>query len=421
MIKSSNYYISISMLLLVVIGCFFWWSHAMMAHGNWWNGWVWVSLWILNWYSWTIAFIDTYFSSWWILYTANTDHDIEVRADETSNYTLSWDLTSPTTGNWNWNYTNTSWITLQWPDWLKTITWEFINDTSELVIPSNLEIYLDTTPPSSPILYWPSAWSFAWWDSVLFEWSSSTDSSSWFKEYELVMSLSPTMSSPRSYTTTQTSLLINKELLPSWNIYRYVIACDNVWNQSISLPSYIRQSIFGGSNWYRPEPWASSIRPSDIDLPEWVVIWDTLYEQTWEDAETWLTYVFADDNDDSKQSILEIIKANNEFNIRYNKVSSSFHNAAGNWENTNNIVQSENYDGNLLTLPMYLSRTWANVDELQYHLWLISKYFPNEEVKVQLKKIIAALSPRQKLSITMILLVLCYDIETYKKWLKSLK
>lgn len=379
-----------------------------------------VKLSITNAFVWTNSFVDSFFSSWWVLYTNQPIHDINVWATATSTYTVSWDIVTPLSWSGTGTYTSNETITLEWPDWLKILQTDFVSPAGERVQANPLEVYLDTQAPTVPVLLWPTPGSSQSWWWILFTWNNSTDWASGVQEYELIVSTSPAMLSPITFTTTQNSLLVNKNLLPLGDLYWFVKAKDNVWNESVAVPSYFvhekgtttwkTSSITSGSwNW-------SNGNNDDDDI----VIWNTLYEKPDTD-DKWLTYVFTyyDDEtvDEEKTGIIDIIKEQNRLQILVNnKKDERMHSVADNEE----IIWEQSNTFNSLTLPQYLQQTGVDIWELQYHLSLIAKYFPNETIKNELMKVISSLN-LWHWGVVLFLILLCYDVETWSNRIKTRK
>jgi hypothetical protein len=204
-------------------------------------------------------FTDTsdFYITWSNIYTSWSIVDVSFSADKTTSYsTQSWDIVWIYSGSWIDTYIQTHIITLPLWDGIKTIPSQYIALDDEFYTATDLQIIVDTTPPLIALPLSPNLWQTINTNSILFRWKPSTDELSGVKEYTIELSQEPSFSSPITYTSTDTSLQINNNLLPNWTIYRRVKATDFVWNTSV-WPSifFTKQEIVDTSNrwWTAPE------------------------------------------------------------------------------------------------------------------------------------------------------------------------
>jgi len=377
-----------------------------------------------------------FYWSWWVLYTATTLNILELWATATSTYTITWDIYWTPTGSWTWSYTTQQSIELPWPDWLKNL--QVIYESAwEPYVTDPLNLYLDTTPPTTPNAITPLAGEDIHTEWVFFSWTNSTDWWSWLKEYVLSVSTDPTMSTLISFTTTQSSLLVNEDLLPDWDLYWTVTAIDNVWNQITGIPSFFSaiKASFGSStsiwtvtNTPYETDWApendnhTDVENTEIldhnQLPQELLLIFDEWDEHWleqdlsDNVDQKVTYIF---QVDKKPSVIEIIKKNNQIQVLINQLQEDKHLVV-----TTDLISTINDTQWELALPKYLFRKWADLNELQHHLSLLAKYFPDPVIREQLYTAIHYIMPYWRWWAIIFIALLCYDIEIYRRWITNI-
>lgn len=279
-----------------------------------------IQLWVIHWYSWTLSFIENYYFDGSHFYTSGSSVDLSLGATETSSYTLSANNISVDSWSWTWDYITTLSAPLLWPDWIFNFQAWFTNADNERVQSNILTIEKDTTPPTvvdQLSVQVGQAWENIW---IMVSRDPSSDSGAWIGLYTVVFASDETLVSTVQFTTTGASLVIDTILIPDWYTTIQIIAFDNVWNSSRSIPikfsiqpqvippSWSSSSI---SNWWispslnQPQvdedtnttwenPWPHTSAPTDQSEKPPILIFqdtnDTWFPQ-WDPKNTWDRFV----------------------------------------------------------------------------------------------------------------------------------
>lgn len=238
--------------------------------GTWWHcdTQIWVTL--VNSYSWWINYYNwnNQFYSWWQVFTRNLSNQILVSANDSTIYTISWDIYTSLLWAWSWNYTNIQTIHLSPSDGIKTIHADFLKIT-EFYKSNNISFVLDQTAPNIANILWPSNWTLISSNNIQFNWSWwNVDTWVWFSWYYIYISLNPNGPFTKIRAWNTNIYNIDSNTLPAWTLYRYIWAIDYLWNESISeiwffhnkLPTIINQ------NWWTHNP-ASMPLSDTYDYP----------------------------------------------------------------------------------------------------------------------------------------------------------
>ena len=407
-----------------------------------------ISLWINYGFDATIALDDTVFLSWWVFYVNSYSSVLEITASTSSTYTILWDIFWSVSWSWSWAYTQTWSVTLADDWWIISVWWDFVAENNDRVQSNHLNIIVDMTAPTIPTLITPLLWSLlddAW---ILFQRTPASDSESWVSHYEIVISTEPSMLNPITFSTSQTSLLINHELLPQWTLYRYIRVFDNVWNHSVSFPSYFVHTVWNNAGWntFQDLPdnrWIDNDTLYEHDAADWVnnsvsdtehwsapdrdTLWwwahyscfilNTCTLPDFIQEQNWVTYIYP--WIDQEQSIIELITRNNRLYILYNQQQDSH---IENHHKKPLMIMSDWIwvDGSILMiLPDYLPNTWASLWSLRDHFILIQNHFPHQEIKQQLQIIISFLTPKRYAWLFLFIVLIWYDIDSYNKRYKE--
>lgn len=174
------------------------------------------------------------------VYTNQTQREISMRTKTgyTITYTISGDIQQINTGTiatWD-NITNTT-ITLSEDDGPKRVLGYFDNTNIYPGIQSNyylMEVYLDTTPPTDPILLSPLSWSMFTGDEITLLRNPSVDTGAWVSEYNYQVASDPSFTNILfAGSTTETGVLLTWSDVGYYpNYYRQVQAVDNLWQTS---------------------------------------------------------------------------------------------------------------------------------------------------------------------------------------------
>lgn len=208
-----------------------------------------IQLWIINWYSWTLSFIDTYYFDWTQYYTSQTTVGLSLGASETSTYILDSNDTSIQSWNGSWEYTTMVWAPLLWPDGVFEFQASFTNADNERVQSNTLLIQKDTTSPSvvdqlSVLI------AKAWWNTwIVVSRDPSSDSGAWIWWYRVVFASDSSLISTVEFTTSTWPLIVDTSLIPPWYTTVQIIAFDNVWNVSHSVPVEYSPYILLDQSW----------------------------------------------------------------------------------------------------------------------------------------------------------------------------
>jgi len=199
--------------------------------------------------------ISNFYISWDTIYTSWTLVDVTFSSEKAATYTsASSDIVWSYIGSWIGMYEQNRSITLTPWDGEKVIPSYYVALDDEYFQAPDLEIVVDTTPPSISLPISPNLWMTTKDTSILFSWAPSEDTHSWVKNYILEIAQEPSFSSPEIYNSIDTSIRINDTLLPTWVLYRRVKAIDFIWNQSIWPSSFFKKNesrTFKG--WSTPE------------------------------------------------------------------------------------------------------------------------------------------------------------------------
>ncbi len=196
-----------------------------------------VSLTLYNSYSGSISLVSTGFTTGGITYITSTWLTLDISASDTSSRELFGDISSSVTWNGVWSYTDTINHFVTSSDGPKTVTGMFFKWT-EFLIPNQLPLFLDTTSPTIPLGLTPFLNESVSANNIVFNWSPSIDAWVWVKEYYLVISESPTFTSPLVFTSATTTFSIDDDDLPLGTLYWYVEAIDHLGYSSVSFPLY---------------------------------------------------------------------------------------------------------------------------------------------------------------------------------------
>lgn len=356
-----------------------------------------VSLRIANSFSGITTLPSSPWSTWWVLYTSSRDVEIELSASTGSEYIAFWsDIAIPITGLELSSYSIPRYVTLSGADGLKIISSEY-NKWLEILHVPDLQIFLDTTPPSQANPVGPFLGSTQTDPLINFSRTPSTDTNVWFASYTLVISTSPSFSSPITFDIIQTNLEVPQNIIPTGVLYRYVQAHDHLGNTSNGLPAFFT-NVHPRSN---KTQWLIS----SIDL--WEEENQEEFFETQGDKQDQEHYsaVFPQVK---RPSLREQIRLHNILNYIRNRNNNIHQTVINDWEQYNNLYEN-------ITLPGYLARTWADPSTIQRYLLLLQEWCIDSTVKEQLQTIIHFIQPGRSAGIIILMSILCYDIEIYRK------
>lgn len=399
--------------LIVFLWCFLSFLYTSSTHALCLAGWscnegTSLSLQISNSFSAETSLLTTGYVSWWITYISTPHVQVQVHASTGSDFILSGsDIAEIYTGSGTGDYTQTHFLDIQWSDGIKVIPSTYLK-WQEPLTAHPLQVFLDTTPPTQANPMWPGLNELVQDADILFSWWESTDTGAWLDHYLLVISTDPWFSTPFTFPSSNTSIAIDHTLLPTWMLYRYIQAIDHIWNTSIGLPAF----FINQSNNYISKWTLSSITRN---TSSWNNTWKYLQNtSTIDDKE----HESANVPDTKSYSIREQIRRQNI--LRYisnrNKKYLASHPIYHLWNGYNNTYGDNVYSQ--ITLPWYLAKTWADPHTIQKYLTLLAEWSWNKKIKKQLYTLIHFIQPWRPTGIILITVLLCYDIEIWKRWQK---
>ena len=356
-----------------------------------------IQLSITNTFSGLTSLLSPGFLSGGTIYVPDTTVDLLFSASTGGTFIAEGDILAPLIWLGTGNYNVTWSVVLSGNDGEKLITSEY-NVGLEVFVANTVSVILDQTSPSLPTLLTPNLSQKITSINIYFSRSPSTDHWAWLKEYHLVINKDPSFVAPTIFTTTQISLQIDKSLLPRGRLYRYVIAEDNVGNTAQTAPLYFILSEWSNN---------SSSGPPGSSGPG--------NSGTWSTTNTTWSITIPDDTDDpliakitaytkSPFDIKAYIRKTNIWFAILNEKKSQLHQAP--WQNPYEFA----------IIPWYLQKTWANPREVIEQLHILAQAVTDPEQKIYLYTIIHYLVPGWTGGMYLLLFVLCYDIELYKRW-----
>ncbi len=201
-----------------------------------------------------------YKNSFDLLFSSSATIPIIVNASSNATAEFSWDVLSwqtissvhPLSGYFGIDIYTT--VDATPGEWLKIIDPMFIKGTEPLQLPS-FGVFVDQTAPPVVSRIGPAdGITVSTWP-VSFDWAASSDTGAGLSWYQIVLSTSPTFSSPfLVYQTTWTSFALSWSFFPSWPLFWYVVAVDNVGNASVSS---IGHFVYGSNNGSNGSPWGT--------------------------------------------------------------------------------------------------------------------------------------------------------------------
>ena len=175
-------------------------------------------------------------SSWWILWTNNPNVTISISAEQASVYNLYRNEHSLvlTGESFTHHYNHEHSVII--PDELQTYTYQshFISSTSWIVYSNIINLQLDTTPPSAPIITTPINNTIITIAGLSLSRTSSSDQGIGLEKYRVYFSLVPIFSGSTSIELNEPHLTLDTNMLPQWTVFWYVEAIDYLGNTSSS-------------------------------------------------------------------------------------------------------------------------------------------------------------------------------------------
>ncbi len=232
-----------------------------------------VSLTLYNSYSGSLSLVSSSFTTGGITYITSTWITRDIDASDTSMRELFGDTASSITWDGIGSYTDTINDFVTAGDGPKTITGMFFKWT-EFLIPNQLQLFVDTTAPTIPLGITPVLNESVSAFDIIFNRSPSIDAWIWVKEYYLVISESPGFTSPLVFTSSTTTLSIDDDDLPLGILYWYVEVVDHLGHSTVSFPLYFdhlpppieQQWSANTIPWFiRPDYWAED--EEEVPLP----------------------------------------------------------------------------------------------------------------------------------------------------------
>ncbi len=199
---------------------------------------------IYNSYSWSIK-INTGLTTHWIIisdqFRAGTSAvTIDVSATKTSSYTLSGWI-SAITGAGTGSYLNNVLLNLT-DEKIYTLQAHYISNWEE-VSSNTVSVWVDLTPPTTPINTGMPDNTVVNGSIVSLERSSSVDTGVWLFWYLVYISLNPLFSGTTPIFTLTNSLSLLSDDLPRGTLFYKIVAIDYLEHEAASLVHYFRNEL----------------------------------------------------------------------------------------------------------------------------------------------------------------------------------
>jgi hypothetical protein len=259
-----------------------------------------VNVQIFNSYSWSVsrATGQNIIYSWGAYWTNQNNLTVIVSATTGSNFILSGSI-STLTGQWTGAYQLARNIILYNWDGAKSLQALFIR-WHEPYDSNVLNIMLDTTAPSLPIVSWPITNSLLTW-VLPFARTASSDSGIGFSHYNIHISLDPWFLGKVVIPISWNSIDILSSDLPQWTLFWYIEAVDLLWNSTQTSPQFFhnwRSSAISWWWWWGYTWWwtwennsykldDSNSHTTGNKIYTWEnTSWDSIEDITWKDIDT---------------------------------------------------------------------------------------------------------------------------------------